>query len=155
MQLRRLLLPLVAAVAAMGQTTTSTTTTRTSTLPPIGLASSETAQINVVNLATATTGGTAASCTGSISFVNAAGTTLGTASSFTVTSGQTFSKPLPYATTAASGRTVVRGVVTLTSTTGSSAAPCSLAVTLETFDTATGATHAYIVHDEAFSAGRR
>src|SRR5690242_17614359 len=109
MHLKRLVLPLVAAAAAMGQT--SATTTRSTSLPPIGLAASETAQVSVVNLATATSGGTAASCTGSISFVNASGATIGTASSFTVTSGQTFSKALPYSTTAASGRTVVRGVV--------------------------------------------
>ena len=42
MQLRRLFLPLVAALAAMGQTTT--TATRSTSLPPVGLASSETAQ---------------------------------------------------------------------------------------------------------------
>ena len=40
---------------------------------PIGLASSETAQINVVNTAAASSSGTAASCTGSVSFVNASG----------------------------------------------------------------------------------
>jgi hypothetical protein len=141
MQLRRLLLPLVAAVTAMGQTST-TPTTRSSSLPPVGLASSETAQVSVVNLANASSSGTAASCTGSISFVNAAGATVGAASTFTVTSGQTFSKPLPYSTTAASGRTVVRGVVSLTIP-ATSAPPCSLSIVLETFDTATGVTHVY------------
>ena len=140
MQFRRLLLPLVAAVTAMGQTTTPTT--RSASLPPVGLASSETAQISVVNTASASSSGTAASCAGSISFVNAAGTAIGTASAFTVTSGQTFSKPLPYSTTAASGRTIVRGVVSLTIP-ATSAPPCSLSIVLETFDTATGATHVY------------
>lgn len=140
MQFRRLLLPLVAVVTAMGQTTTPTT--RSSTLPPVGLASSETAQVTVVNTASASSGGTAASCTGSISFVNAAGTTVGTASTFTVTSGQAFSKPLPYVTTAASGRTVVRGVVSLMIP-ATSAPPCSLAIVLETFETTTGVTHVY------------
>jgi hypothetical protein len=147
------LLPLLAAVAATGQTTT-TTTTRTSALPPVGLASSETAQVNVVNHAANSTSGTAASCAGSISFVNAAGTTIGSPSSFTVTAGQTFSKALPYSTTAASGRTVVRGVVSLTTTSGSNA-PCSLEITMETFDTTTGVTHVYFVGDSAFSGRGR
>jgi hypothetical protein len=129
----------------MAQTTSSTTTTRSSSLPAIGLASSETAQINVTNLAGASARGTAASCTGSISFLNASGTTIGTATPFTVTSGQTFSAKLPYATTAASGRTVVRGVVSLTTTSGT---PCALTTTLETYDTTTGVTHIFLVGPE-------
>jgi hypothetical protein len=148
-----LLLPLLAAAAAMAQTTT-TTTTRSSTLPPVGLASSETAQVNVVNLAANSASGTAASCAGSISFVNASGATIGSATSFTVTAGQTFSKSLPYSTTAASGRTVVRGVVSLTTTSGSNA-PCSLAITMETFDTSTGVTHVYHAGDAAFTGRGR
>jgi hypothetical protein len=133
------------AFAAMGQTT-STPVTRSSNLPAIGLASSETAQINVTNLATTSASGTAASCTGSISFLSATGSTIGTATSFTVTSGQTFSAKLPYASTAASGRTVVRGVVSHTITAGT---PCALATTLETYDTTTGVTHIFFVGSEA------
>jgi hypothetical protein len=149
------LLSLFAAAAftagAMAQTGTTATFTRTLTFAPVGLASSETAQVNLVNLASNPTSGTAASCTGSVSFLSAAGTVIGSASPFTATSGQIASVKLPYATTAASGRTVVRAVVTQTFTTGSSAAPCALATSLETYDTTTGVTHAYVAGPEASS----
>jgi len=56
-----------------GQTTTTTTATRTITLPPAGLGSTETAEINIVNVATNSSSGTAASCSGTISFLNPAG----------------------------------------------------------------------------------
>src|SRR5579859_6071398 len=98
------------AAAAMAQTTTtSSTSTRQSTSAPIGLGSTETAQVNVVNTATASSSGTAASCTGSISFLNASGATIGTATPFTVTSGQIFSATLPFTKAGASGtRTEIR-----------------------------------------------
>jgi hypothetical protein len=145
----RYVFPLIAsacltAAGAMAQTT-GTTVTRSAGLPAVGLASSETAQINVTNLAGANSRGTAASCTGNISFLNAAGTAIGSATPFTVTSGQTFSAKLPYASTAASGRTLVRGVVSLTITSGT---PCVLATTLETYDTTTGVTHIFFVGPE-------
>jgi hypothetical protein len=130
--------------AAMAQTST-TTVTRSATLPAIGLGSSETAQVNVTNLAAASSSGAAASCTGTIAFLSASGSTIGSATPFAVTSGQTFSAKLPYASTAASGRTVVRGVVSLTTTSGT---PCALATTLETYDTTTGATHAFFIGTE-------
>jgi hypothetical protein len=136
--------------AAMAQTTTAATITRSATLPAVGLASSETAQVNVTNLAVARTGQTAPSCTGSISFLSASGSTIGTATSFTVTSGQTFSAKLPYATTAASGRTVVRGEVSVTVTPGTA---CLLATTLETYDTTTGVTHVFFAGPELQGSG--
>jgi hypothetical protein len=141
----------------LGQTTTPVTLptfTSTSNLPPIGLAATETAQVNVVNTAQASSSGTAASCGGSIAFYNAKGTIIGTASAFTVGSGQIFSVTLPYASAGAAGsRTVVRAVITsaetiaiavLGSPPGNAVPPCSLAYSLETYDTATGVTHAYI-----------
>jgi len=143
---RRFVLATIAATAlaaaAMAQTSTAgTTMTRASAFPAVGLASSETLQINVVNQATAPSGGTAASCTGSISFYSTTGTLIGTATSFTVTSGQIFSASLPYSKAGTSGtRTVVRATVTLTETAGSGV-PCDLASSLETFDTTTGVTH--------------
>jgi hypothetical protein len=157
--IQRYLLPFLAAAAltagaATAQTTgtgTTTTVTRSMTFVPIGLASSETAQVNLVNLASNPSSGTAASCTGSVSFLSAAGTAVGSATSFTITSGKTFSATLPYASTAASGRTVVRAVVTQTFTTGSSAAPCQLASSLETYDTATGVTHGFVTGPESAS----
>src|SRR5580704_11196917 len=103
---------LTTAVAIAQTTTSSSTTTDTTNFPPVGLASSETAQINVTNLATASSGGTAASCTGTISFLNAAGTVIGSATSYTVASGVTASITLPFAKTASAAvRTEIRGVV--------------------------------------------
>src|ERR1035438_7507303 len=144
--LRALFVTAAFAAAALAQTTTtSSTSTRVSTYPPIGLGSTETAQVNVVNTATASSSGTAASCTGSISFLNASGTVIGTAKTFTVTSGQIFSATLPFTSAGASGtRTEVRGQVSLTVTTGTGAAPCALTTSLETYDSSIGATHAYL-----------
>jgi hypothetical protein len=42
-------------------------------------------------------------------------------------------------------RTEIRGMITRTITVGpSSAAPCALSATLETYDTSTGVTHVYV-----------
>ena len=132
------------AVGAFAQTTTSTTSTRSFTYPPVGLGSSETAQVNVVNIASNSSSGTAASCTGSISFVNAAGTAIGSATSFTVTSGQIATATLAFSRVGATGvRTEVRAVVSLTVTSGSNV-PCDLVTSLETFDTTSGATHLHL-----------
>jgi hypothetical protein len=126
---------------ALAQSSTTTTVTRENTYPPTGLASSETIQINVTNTASNASNGTAASCTGSISFVNASGATIGTATNFTATSGQTVSVSMPFSKVGAAGnRTVVRGQITVTLTSG---VPCAVSSSLETFDTTTGATHIY------------
>src|SRR5712691_4250256 len=102
-----------AAVCALAQS--STTTTRDYHLPPFGLASTETARINLTNGATASSGGTAASCTGSVSFVNAGGATIGAATNFTIGSGQTSSVSLPFGSSGLSGaRGEIRGVVQVT-----------------------------------------
>ena len=143
-----LLAAAVLTAGAMAQTTTSSTVTRQFSYPPVGLAATETAQINVVNQAAASSTGTAASCTGSISFVNASGTAIGTATSFTVSTGQIASVALPFNKAGASGtRTEIRGVVSLTMTTGTGAAPCALATSLETYDTSTGATHIFLANE--------
>jgi hypothetical protein len=130
------------AVSAFAQgTTNSRTVTQTFLFPPVGLGSTETAQVNVVNIAAASTGGTAASCTGSVSFANAAGTVIGKATTFTVGSGQIASASLPFGTSGFAG---TRGefVASLTRTvTRPSTVPCSLVFSLETFATATGETH--------------
>ena len=82
-----------------------------------------------------------ASCAGSVSFLNAAGTVVGTAATFTATTGQTVSVRLPCASAGAAGqRAVLRPVITLT---GASNVPCKLDTSLETYDTATGVTHTY------------
>jgi hypothetical protein len=131
------------AVAGLAQTTT--TATRSLAFPPVGLAFSETAQINVANTAaiSATATATAASCTGTISFNTAAGAAAETPVKFTVAAGQIFSAEL---TAAKLG--VINGQraefigsvqVALTPKT-----PCTLSISLETFDSTTGVTHLYL-----------
>jgi len=147
MSIRKLVLTLLAASApalwAQTTATTSSTYTATQNLPPVGLAGSETAQINVVNVAEASSSGTAASCTGSISFLNSSGTAIGSATAYTLGTNQLKSVSLPYSSVGASGRTEIRGVVTQTGTTPSDV-PCQLLVSLETYDTSTGVTHIYV-----------
>ncbi len=132
------------ALSAHGQAATTTTTvTRSESLPPVGLAVTDTIQVNVTNIATATTNGTAASCTGSVAFYNASGAIIGTATAFTLGSGQISSIKLPYASAGASGsRAVVRPVINATGT-QPSATPCSLQYSVETYDSATGVTHVF------------
>ncbi len=149
------------AICAFGQIVNpfppggSVTTTRTSNLPPIGIAGTETAQVILTNTAanlvaaagaTSTASGPVASCTGSVSFYNASGAIIGTATPFTLTSGQIEQVSLP---NAAAGRTLIRAVVSLT-TTLPSGAPCSLSYSLVIFDTMTGVTHA-IVNDSGLT----
>jgi len=160
--------PFVVVVSAFGQTTsTNAIYTTTSTLPPVGLAPTETAQVNVVNTASATlaylgavSASTTPSCTGSIAFLNAKGATIGTATPFTVGSGQIFSATLPYALPgASSSRTVIRAEIVSTITIpapmlGIASGPnvsatlvvpaCALQSSFETYDTATGVTHVFI-----------
>jgi hypothetical protein len=151
------------AICAFGQIVNpfppgaSVTTTRTSNLPPIGIAGTETAQVILTNTAanpassvmgTASSTTTAASCTGSVSFYNASGAPIGTATAFTLTSGQIEQVSLPYATPGilagtSAGRAPIRAVVTQT-TRLPSPAPCSLSYSLVIFDTTTGATHAIV-----------
>ena len=149
---------LFAAVAAFGQTGAAPAIilTSSSNIPPVGLAPSETAQVNIGNtagaspVAVATLGAaptvTGPSCTGSVSFYNAKGAIIGTATSFTVTTGQIASVALPYAMAGASGsRTVIRAVITnSTPITALGMTPCNLSYSLETYDTATGATHVFV-----------
>lgn len=155
MKIRQLLLSLSLAGAvplAFGQSSTTTTATRSYQFQPIGLGSTETAQVNVYNSASDNArSGTASSCTGSISFMNGSGTAIGSATSFTVTSGQVFSATLPFSGSGGSGvRTIVVGSVSATFTSGT---PCNLSMTLETYDTASGATHVELAGPSAGNGG--
>jgi hypothetical protein len=152
-----LLLPVLIA-CAYGQGSTGTSTvTRDYSFPPTGLGSSETAQVNVLNIAPASTSAnaTAPSCTGTISFANAAGkATTGNSSpvSFTTTGSQIFSTQLTFAELGASGsRGEFVATVALTSTVPSKA-PCSLVFSLETFDNSTYATHIFLGNSAANSS---
>ena len=136
---------LAAAMAQSGATITRTFL--------VGLGSTETAQIAVVNLANSPSSGPVASCAGSIGFFSAAGVAIGTATTFTLGTGQVASARLPFApvSAGASGvRALIRGVVTFTRTTGSGV-PCTPAATLDTFDSSTGATNHRYAGEEAIS----
>jgi hypothetical protein len=134
---------LAAAMAQSGATITRTFL--------VGLGSTESAQIAVVNLAPAPSSGPVASCTGSIGFFNAAGTAIGIPTAFTLGTGQVASARLPFASAGASGvRALIRGVVTFTRTTGSGVS-CIPAATLDTFDNATGVTIHRYAGEEAIS----
>ncbi len=162
MHFRRFVLVLIAASlctgAAVAQPVSSgSMIPRVVNLPVVNLASSETAQINIVNLAPyftsasgTLTASITASCTGAITFYGATGIAIAPATSFTAGSGQIFSTSLPYAdisqnnvVSANGGRTPIRAVVTITQTVGSGV-PCTLASSLETYDTATGVTNVHI-----------
>jgi hypothetical protein len=124
---------------------TATTNTREITIGPVGVGSTETIQVNVVNLAS-NSSTTAASCTGSITLDNATGNAIGTSTSFTVTAGQIFSTSLPFSKIASSGtRAEVVAVISQTEPTSTSSSstvtPCDLHFSVETYDTTTGATH--------------
>lgn len=132
------------AASALAQTTTTTTTnsvTRSSGFGPVGLAPTETAQINLLNTATATSSGTAASCTGTVTFTSAAGATIGSATSFTVASDKIVAVSLPYNSSGFTARGEIMATVSLAQTGGT---PCSLNTSFETFDTSTGATHVHL-----------
>ena len=147
---------LMTVSVAFGQTTGITTPYGTLLqLPPVGLAASETAQVNVVMTGV---GGAATYCSGTIAFssADAAGTVVGV-SSFGLNPGQMFSASLPFVTASPSGqRTVIRAEITLSpwkvqTATGSQIATCSIASSLETYDTATGVTHTIITGSAAFN----
>jgi len=125
----------------------STMTTRQASFPPVGVALTETMQVNLFNQDAPATTGTAPSCTGSISFVDSTGKAIaGTGGNFTVAAGQTQSISIlgskASTNTSTGARAEVRAVVTLNSVHGT---PCSLVDSLETFDSTTGATHVYLL----------
>jgi hypothetical protein len=133
----------VCCFTAFGQTG-SKTFTRNFVFPPVGLGSTETAQVNVANTAAvpASVSATAPSCTGTVTFAGANGATIGKAMPFTALAGQISSVNLPFNS---AGITGVRGAILVSvQQTISSNAPCQLSLSLETFDTTTGATHIFL-----------
>lgn len=122
--------------------------TRDYNFPPVGLASSETAQINLVNIApmSTTTTSEAPACTGTVTFTNTSGAVIGKPTSFSTTGSQVTSvqllfKDLQLASTDVRGEFVAN--VQLTRSVPATA-PCSLVFSLETFDSSTGVTHVYL-----------
>ena len=167
---------LMLATCAVAQPTTSSLTLPASpaysipyNFPPIGLAFTETLQINVISQPSvpaispygtcdlcSTFGVTApvttttppiampTVCTGTVTFNDSAGKTIGSPIPFSIgVSGQVFSAPLPFSATRFTG---FRGIVvaSLLQTVPASTGACSLAMSLETFDTNTGVTHAVL-----------
>jgi hypothetical protein len=119
--------------------------TRDFVFPPVGLGSTETMQVDLVNIAPApaTATATAPLCTGTVTFANASGATIGTAAPFKVGSGQIQSITLPFS---ASNIVGSRGAILASvqqTTTVPSPAPCSLLFSLATFDS-TGVTHVFL-----------
>jgi hypothetical protein len=119
-------------------------------LPPVGVGATETAQVSLVNTAPASPG-----CSGSVSFYDTGGSLASTAASFTLGTGQRFRARLPYASAGAAGSSaLIRAEIALSTSSaisllsGGPSAPstpwCELAFSLETFDSATGITHASV-----------
>ena len=135
-------------MAASASAQTTTTFTRDFNFPPVGIASTETMQINLLNTVKASSSGTAASCTGTITFTSATGTAIGTA-----TSGEVSSAGLPFSKSGATGtRAEIVASVQLTIT-SSATAPCALTSSLETFDTSSGVTHVFLGGSSVQSGG--
>jgi len=129
--------------AVLAQTTDANTRTSAFSFPLVGLASTETIGVNLINMASNTSNGTAASCTGTVAFLNSAGATIGTATPFTLAAGAVSTPTLAFSSSGlASPRGLIRTVVTTTST---SNVPCALSFTLNTYDTATGVTHVFLI----------
>lgn len=130
------------AVAGWGQVPTPAPMMRSIAFTPVGLASSETVRINVANIAS-NSQSTAATCSGTITFDNAAGAAVEPAVKFTVTAGQIYSTSLAASTlgVAYGTREELIGSVVWTQV---ARTPCTLVVSLETFDSPSGVTHLYI-----------
>jgi hypothetical protein len=126
-----------------------------SILPPVGLVLSETAQVNISNPAALVynSAGAGVLCTGTLTFYNANGTAIGLATSFKIENAQILSFKLPYTSTGATDpRTIVWAAVNQIGSggvvkSGPYATPttpaCTLASTIETYDSVTGITHAF------------
>ena len=125
--------------------------TRTYTFPPIGLSGTETLQVNIVNLMTIPPGSEIATipagsailtitCSGTIMFADSYGKAIGSPVKFSVGGGQIFSAPLPFSATGYSSRGEI--LATVQQTVVLSTSVCTLGMSLETFDTNSGVTHA-------------
>jgi hypothetical protein len=147
MKIGSLILTCVFATCALAQTA-APSFTRDYNFPPVGLASSETAQLNVVNIAPTPSNANASapSCTGTVTFSNSGGTAIGKPTSFTTMGSQITSVQLTYSQLQLPS-TDVRGefIASVQLTTSfPPTTPCALVFSLETFDTMSGVTHIYL-----------
>jgi hypothetical protein len=138
------------AAAGWAQTPTPTpiSFTRNMTFAPVGVASSETIQVNLafetsptaVVISSTPPSAPVVSCSGTISF-NVSGAKVQPAQvKFSVTPGEIFSTSLPWSGLGASGRPEVLASISLTQTTGT---VCNVTASLETYDPSTGVTHVF------------
>lgn len=121
---------------------TPATITRTFLFPATGLAQTESARIDVVNIAPAAPNGTPASCSGTIAFTNDTGATVGTAVQFTSLGAHQIAHGDLLGFTPSDMNTKrheYQGSVQITYS-QKAWAPCSLLLTLTVFDTTTGET---------------
>ncbi len=112
---------------------------RSLTFAPVGVATSETIQMNVANTASNSANATA-SCSGAISFNVSGAKTQPSQVKFTVTAGEIFSTSLAWESLGVTGRAEVLGSIQFTQAIGT---PCALSASLETYDTMSGVTHSF------------
>jgi len=140
-----IILILVSAVIAFGQTTPTSVPNYRWRLTPIGLAATETIQINVLNTANPTVDGPPTGpCLGSVNFYDADGLSI-RQTPFSLAGGQVISVKLPYGSTKASGlRTLVGPEVSIATLFSGFVlpGPCALKFSVETYDTLSGTAHA-------------
>jgi len=124
--------------------------TEHASFPPLTFGSTETLAVNLANTASNPATGAAASCTGSVSFHNASGALIGSATSFTLSSGQISAVTLPFSSAGSSGpHAGVQATITVTPATTSPRPPCNLVFSLEITDISSGATHAVVTSQAA------
>lgn len=142
-----------AACSASAQPGVTTSVTRQFTFPVVGIGSTETAEVIVSNQAVNSSNGTAASCTGNVSFTNAgSGASMSSPTNFTLAAGAISHVSIQGV---AGSRTYILPAVqqTISNNNGSARPPCTLEMTLEIYDTTTGATHAVLTLEGAASGG--
>ncbi len=143
MSIRSLLMMCLFAACALAQTAPiSVSFTRDYSFPPVGLASSETAQVNLVNISVAPIPSGTSACSGTITFTNAGGTTIGKPVSFATAGSQVVSTQLTFSQLGVAASDTRGEFVASVQLTSSFA--CSLVFSLETFDTMSGVTHVYL-----------
>lgn len=127
------------AGAAGAQSPSPAVIVRNLVFAPVGVATTETIQVNVANTATGSSS-TAAACSGTISFTVAGAKTQPAAAKFTVAAGEIYSTDLAWANLGASGRAEVLVALQVSQTAG---VPCAAISSVETYDTSSGVTHSY------------
>ena len=130
-------------------------------IPPVGLSSTETVQIDITSAAAAYTVPSADTCDGSITFYESDGSALASLTTFTLAkitqsffakTTQSFSARLPYASIASkiprpeiSAQISLTALPAIAASPPSSVLPCIAAFSVKTYDTATGAVHTTMV----------